>query len=466
MYKYNNQRTGRCPYDTTNNMGELKWKYNSDCRIKYHPVIASDGTIYFYSECVTTRQFLFCAVNPDGTLKWQTDVLSLGFGLPLSTPVIGPDGTIYYGSSDNDLIALYPNGAFKWVYKEAEGETKNIFSSPAIGSDGTIYYGSSDNNLYALNPNGTLKWKYKTGGDVIQPPAIGNDGTIYFGSDDDNLYALNPDGTLKWKYKYKTSNIRNGPVIAPNGKIYIISNDDYLYQIELSGEWVWKKKLNILTSNICSISDISIGSDGILYFGLQEPDDSYITAFDPELRNYKWKKSLGKYACINTPILSREDTIYFATFNAPNDFYAIYPDGNIKWKYKISDDKYDIPGYAISSDGTIYVTSRNNYLYAFGWYIKLNSPNGGEKWETGKTYQIKWNTSSTGGYVKIYYSLNSGSTWNKITCISNNNTVGSYNWTIPSNINTDKARIKVEYTDSCQDNSKVYESDISENDFT
>ena len=39
-------------------------------------------------------------------------------------------------------------------------------SSPAVGADGTIYVGSSDDNLYAVNPDGTQKWKFTTAGSL------------------------------------------------------------------------------------------------------------------------------------------------------------------------------------------------------------------------------------------------------------------------------------------------------------
>ncbi|MEM2584563.1 MAG: PQQ-binding-like beta-propeller repeat protein, partial [Thermoproteota archaeon] len=66
----------------------------------------------------------------------------------------------------------------KWKYETGD----YVRPSPSIGSDGTIYFGSHDNYLYALNPDGTLKWKYKTGSWVQSSPSIGSDGTIYFGS--------------------------------------------------------------------------------------------------------------------------------------------------------------------------------------------------------------------------------------------------------------------------------------------
>ena len=64
-------------------------------------------------------------------------------------------------------------------------------SSPAIGADGTVYVGSTDNNLYALNPaDGSVKWNYPTGNGIWSSPALGADGTIYVGSFDDNVYTI------------------------------------------------------------------------------------------------------------------------------------------------------------------------------------------------------------------------------------------------------------------------------------
>ena len=54
-----------------------------------------------------------------------------------------------------------------------------IWSSPCIGSDGTVYFGSNDYYLYAASPNGTVKWRYKTLGAVTySSPALALDGTV------------------------------------------------------------------------------------------------------------------------------------------------------------------------------------------------------------------------------------------------------------------------------------------------
>ena len=106
------------------------------------------------------------------------------------------------------LMAVVGNGVVwaaagdvLWTFEtEATGIDENFVDScPIIGVDGTIYFGSDDYNLYALNPNGTQEWKYTSQGQV-ESPALGRDGTIYFFSREGSLYAINTDGSLKWKY--------------------------------------------------------------------------------------------------------------------------------------------------------------------------------------------------------------------------------------------------------------------------
>ena len=50
MFRYNPQHTGQCPYNTSNNNGTLKWKFETGNKIYSSPAIASDGTIYVGSE--------------------------------------------------------------------------------------------------------------------------------------------------------------------------------------------------------------------------------------------------------------------------------------------------------------------------------------------------------------------------------------------------------------------------------
>lgn len=84
--------------------------------------------------------------------------------------------------------------------------------------------------------------------------------------------------------------------------------------------------------------------------------------------------------------------------------------------------------YTDTSDGTFTITAPPPPS------ITVTSPNGGESWTAGTTYQIKWTyTGNPGTYVKIEL-LKGGSVNRTITSYASkgSNGSGSYNWKIPS----------------------------------
>ena len=114
------------------------------------------------------------------------------------------------------LLIAQTDGTEKWSF--ATGGAVN--SSPAIGSDGTVYFGSDDYKVYALNPDGTEKWSFTTGSNVKSSPVIGSDGTVYVGSRDNKIYALNPDGTEALSFKLGGA-VRSSPALDSNGVVYV-----------------------------------------------------------------------------------------------------------------------------------------------------------------------------------------------------------------------------------------------------
>lgn len=114
----------------------------------------------------------------------------------------------------------------------------------------------------------------------------------------------------------------------------------------------------------------------------------------------------------------------------------------------------------------IYSSDTSDSNFTIKPAIKLIAPNGGEIWETGGTYQIKWQTASTGGGISIAYSIDAGVNWVNINCVSNTSTSGTYNWTIPAGIETTRARIRVNKISNCTGISTLLGSDTSDNNFT
>jgi len=163
--------------------GTEKWAFAAGGIIQSGAAIQADGTIIIGVDRSGSAGAVI-AVNPDGTQKW----IKTGVGrITVCSPAVA-NGRVYIGMKEgNKLLALNASTGFE-IWSFTTGGIVN--ASPAVDKNGVIYFGSYDDFVYALNPNGTLKYKFKTGSDVWSSPVIGEDGTVYIGSYDFKLYAF------------------------------------------------------------------------------------------------------------------------------------------------------------------------------------------------------------------------------------------------------------------------------------
>jgi outer membrane protein assembly factor BamB len=91
-----------------------------------------------------------------------------------------------------------------------------------------------------------------------------------------------------------------------------------------------------------------------------------ITAQPPS--TLKWRYQTGN-SITSSPAVGADGTIYVGSRD--DDVYAINPDGTLKWRYPTGDYIHSSP--AVGADGTVYVGSYDCYLYAF-------NPDGTFKW--------------------------------------------------------------------------------------
>ena len=157
--------------------GTLKWRYKTGDYIKGPASIADDGTVYIGSY----DDYLYAVYPNNGSMKWKCKI---GQGTALN-PSIANDGTIYVGCQR--LYAVNPDGTIKWS-SDMGGNRHIDSSSPAIAEDGTIYFGTNIGNgdggeIIAVNPDGTEHWRKKIANKWVESsPSIAEDGTVYIGS--------------------------------------------------------------------------------------------------------------------------------------------------------------------------------------------------------------------------------------------------------------------------------------------
>jgi outer membrane protein assembly factor BamB len=347
MYRGDSRNTGLSPYDASDNPGELAWSYTEHFDPISSPVIGKDGTIY-----IADRSMEFFAINKDGTKKWKRNLDGDWFA---KAPAIDSNGDIYFatwGRGDpGNLYAYNSNGVLKWNLTFEE----NFRAPPVIDDNDIIYLANGDQYLYAFYPNGTIKWKFRCWTLFITTPAIASDGSIFY-----NKWVINPDGTERYQFEDRTA-LSTSPAIGSDGTIYYGCRDNGFYAVNETGSVKWKYQLRSKIQ-----SSPAIGPDGMIYFGC---DDSYLYAMSPD-GDYSWSYKIT--SPMYTPPVVSADGIIFIT-SSSGYLYALNPDGSLRWKIEEFHSISNSP--AIGSDGTVYVTS-NAALIAIGkpgpWELSLD----------------------------------------------------------------------------------------------
>jgi len=210
-----NPQTGGGSVVALNADGSERWSYEVGSRLPFSPTLGADGTLY-----VGARNGNLYALNPDGSLKWQTPL-----GTVSSSVAIGADGTIYLGSA-SDYQALNPtDGAQIWTFSPVDGQAD---SAPAVGPGGRIYLSFSNNEFYSVNPEGTVAWTFSAEPEgerevhFSSPATIDAAGVLYVGTREGELFAVNPDGTLRWRlFLPEGGMILVGPALGGDGTLYV-----------------------------------------------------------------------------------------------------------------------------------------------------------------------------------------------------------------------------------------------------
>lgn len=336
--------------------GNLQWSIETEGAIMSSPSVSQEGIIYFGSNDNKLR-----ALNPDGTEKWSF----LAQDWIDSSPSISGDGVLYFGSWDNHLYALRSvDGTKIWEFKT----NSSITSTPSIGADGKIYFGSHDEFFYALNADGSLSWDYFAGNPISSSAVLGRDGTVYFGDEGGNFHALKPDGSLKWIYSTEQvgnakNSILSSPAIDVTGNLLFGSGNGYCYSLsdqEYQARLNWK----YLTGDRVDASPV-IGLSGQVLFASR---DGYLRSIDIMTGVNQWEILVGD-VFYSSPVIDEHGRIYLVAYtgSGKNKLYCLNEDGNL---VSSSDDSsYSIDGLVdtpltLDAFGNLYFGSLDGKLYS------------------------------------------------------------------------------------------------------
>jgi len=208
--------------------------------------LGADGTLFMYGipDDGVQPDSSIAAFGPDGTLR---------AGWPVSVPdrsgyLLGPQGTIVVWSLIDDIGELCSNPrrtAFTILGPDGRtlpgwprGST-GYASSPVVDPDGTLYYVSATARVYAHDKSGEVKagWPVLVpgawNGCGPQGPALAPDGTIYIVGDE--IVALSPDGRTRPGWPYRPTGSLSGPCFdsecfdyrggvsfGPDGTVYLV----------------------------------------------------------------------------------------------------------------------------------------------------------------------------------------------------------------------------------------------------
>jgi outer membrane protein assembly factor BamB len=162
-------------------------------------------------------------------------------GCAINCPLALADGPqLLVASQDDRLHGFALDGRQLWSVP-MPGQ---VLSSPVVGEDGTIFLGISQ-NLRHQDPRGVLvavdrdthqiTWQCEADGPIECTPAIGDDGILYFGDNCGTIHAVDRRGKHVWKENFSVP-VRSAGTILANGLVAFGLDDGSLVVLKCSSQ--------------------------------------------------------------------------------------------------------------------------------------------------------------------------------------------------------------------------------------
>ena len=313
-----------------------------------------------------------------GTVRWSFAPTPTA----LSAPVIGPDDTVYFGSTDGKLYALDgATGVKKWEY--ATGS--EIYWSPMVQASGLVLFGNRAGNAYAVETaTGNLRWQKNLGVTPhVAAATISSNGTAIF-TTNGSVVALDAEtGDDRWS----TAIISPRPQVAlgPDGTLYVPIADSRVAFLDIATGQERRPRMNGLDQE----PGILIRNDGLAYIGLHT--DLYL--YDPASRNTTTlMRATGDLERFTLWLaLGPDDTLFAATVKdhpagtGPIHLFA-YRNG-VQWAREHNIYPYSNP--VVDAVGTVYAGHLTGGTQTPIILTAINGANGLTKWQAPIEYRSR-----------------------------------------------------------------------------
>ena len=347
QYMHDAGHTGQSENVITYNSG-LRWM--SYVGVGNVSPVVGNGIIY------TPTSYSLKSLNLDGSTSWE---YATGAAVN-SSPLIAGDETIYF-TAGNYLYALEDattQGNLKWIFSipdsgkpftpvlDSHGNVYLATVNEVINSSGQLIYLS---NLYSIK-NGVSNWSKIFAQPINCPPALNSNGTVFLGCGS-KIYAVTRTGELAWVTDSVDGSSISYFAIDANNQIYVVTKGGSVQVLSSGGQLIWSKTIGKM------LTAITIASDGKIYVSSSE-GNIYVYDSTGTMIN---QLNVGD-SIIAPPVIDSANNLVVGTLNGWVDSFRY--DSSERWRFK-TDDQIIAPA-AIGGDGTVYINSSDNYLYAIG----------------------------------------------------------------------------------------------------
>ena len=241
-----------------------------------------------------------------------------------------------------------------------------VFSTPIIGPNETIFVGSADKNFYAFDTHdGSTLWQVRTGECIDSAACIDHENKVYVPSCDGSVYALDArTGDLVWRFDALSERVGYTPStiywwegnleIGPGGLLYGGNDNFYLYALDRSdGHVAWAHPTGL---NIWSAP--AFDNQGRL-FGASF--DMHVFCLDAHNGKQKWRTCVGNLVAAS-PALTKHDTVVVGTLGG--DVVALERGtGKQRWKQHMGGHIY--ASAAVAPDDKLYLGAADGVMVCF-----------------------------------------------------------------------------------------------------